>query len=487
MKPDLLNAPILMCLLATIAHAQEKVTVRANAPLKGAAGGASDTRYTGFLHSLTPTLPDPDRFEALKPANFRTGVLTNINGGVVTGDFANYARVRAAGATFEYLMSDAVYTKDPDSVEWPGGAKDPDYVKWDALVDTKIASAKAAAGGEYVGRWDIWNEPDFSVGPGQYFWPYQDADGAQQFFETWRRAHKKVRAGLPGAQIVGPSIAVLNGLGGQLNTYPDTGKHITMDAFLKYAKANDVLPDVLTLHAFDKDAVGPRLAGTRKLLKDKRITGVALGVNEYIGHHEQTRPGVLPHYFAAMQAAGVVYGVHATWPDARPDRATPTTVSNAYNDSLNGLLTDDTKQPRSTWWVYKRYAELSGAMVQVDAGPTVNGLASVDAQADVATVLLGRDYEDFGWMPTPPAEAPTAVVLQLSGLVAAMGITGGTPLKVELQRIADSGYAAYAEGGPTSLVLPMTAGRATLNVPLADFGWTDAYFIKVTAAPNPQR
>jgi hypothetical protein len=473
-----------MVLAAAPVLAVETVTVRTNTPLAaGAGGGAADTRYTGFLHSLTPALPGPAHFESLKPAAFRTGVLTNINNGVVTGDFATYARVRAAGATFEYVMSDAVYVKPPDQIDWPGGPTDLNYAKWDALLDSKIAAAKAAAqaagDAAYVGRWDIWNEPDFSVGPGQYFWPDQTAAGAGKFFETWRRAHAKVRAQLPGVQIVGPSLGVLNGLSGELDTYPNTGKHITMNAFLDYAKANSVLPDVLTLHAFDKDVVAGRLGGTKALLTAKGITGVALGVNEYVGHHEQTRPGVLPHYFAAMRASGAVYGVHATWPDANP--GTPTNVNNTYNDSLNGLLTDDTKQPRSTWWAYKRYGEMTGQMVQVDAGATITGVASVDAANDTATILLGRDYEDYGWMLTPPAGAPAAVVLQLNGIVASMGIAAGTPLTVELQRIADSGYAAYAAGGPTSVFVPLVVGSGSLSVPLADFGWTDAYFIRVAA------
>src|SRR5688500_10054759 len=203
LMPAVSRASILMVVLATATHAQETVTVRVDTPLTGAAGGAADTRYTGFLHSLTPTLPGTDYFEALKPAAFRTGVLTNLSGGGLVGDFQTYHRVRKAGATFEYIVSDAVYVKPIDQIEWPSGPKDPTYAKWEALLDSKIAAAKAAGGGAYVGRIDMWNEPDYDT-----YWPDQGAAGAQRFFEAWKRGHAKVRAQLPGVPIVGPSLSL---------------------------------------------------------------------------------------------------------------------------------------------------------------------------------------------------------------------------------------------------------------------------------------
>src|SRR5688500_7011611 len=72
---------------ADYVQAVETVVVRTNTPLSASAdGGAADTRYAGFLHSLAPTLPGAAYFEALRPAAFRTGVLTNLSGGFV-GDF----------------------------------------------------------------------------------------------------------------------------------------------------------------------------------------------------------------------------------------------------------------------------------------------------------------------------------------------------------------------------------------------------------------
>jgi hypothetical protein len=88
-------------------------------------------------------------------------------------------------------------------------------------------------------------------------------------------------------------------------------------------------------------------------------------------------------------------------------------------------------------------------------------------------------------MLTPPSTPPELVTLQLDGIIAGMGVLAGTPLLVELQRIIDSGYAAYPDlNGPTSVFLPLVAGPG-LSVPLPNFGWTDAYFVKVTAVPEP--
>ena len=82
-----------------------------------------------------------------------------------------------------------------------------------------------------------------------------------------------------------------------------------------------------------------------------------------------------------------------------------------------------------------------------------------------------------------PHTLPPLANLQLTGIVASMGIPMGTPLSVELQRIADHGYAAYT--GPTSTFTSMTAGSGPLTVSLPDFGWSDAYFIRVSAVPEP--
>ncbi len=450
-------------LLPAVSGSAETVVVRSDTPLTGTAGGPADTRFTGFLLSLTPTAPGNNYFEALNPRSFRTGVLTNINGNVYTGDFQTYDRVRNAGATFEYLMSDAVYVRPPDDIEWPGGPKDPTYSKWEALLDAKISAAKVAGGGTYIGRWDIWNEPDYKDVSGNFFWPYDDAAGAQQFFETWRRGYQRVRAQLPGVPIVGPSMAFAN--------HPT----ISVDSFLDYAKANNVLPDIVTFHVFDHDDVSSRVNAVKSSLTSRGINR-PVALNEYVGPHEQSRPGVLPHYFSAMQNAGVSYGIHATWSEPVLGGGE---ISNAYNDSLDGLLTSDTKQPRSTWWVYKRYSEMTGNMVQVDAGTSVTGLASLNATNDVATILLGRDV-DSGTLPAFP---PDAVTLQLDGIIASMGIADGTPLTVELQRIADSGY--YASSGPVSIFVPLVANAGSMSVVLRDFGWTDAYFVKVAAIPEP--
>ena len=113
-------------------------------------------------------------------------------------------------------------------------------------------------------------------------------------------------------QIVGPSMAVLNGASGEENNYTNTGKFLTVSSFLDHAKANNVMPDVLTVYTFDKDVVSGRLTEVQNLINAKGITNLAIGVNEYVAEHERTRLGVLPHYIAKMQAAGVQYGVHAT-------------------------------------------------------------------------------------------------------------------------------------------------------------------------------
>ncbi len=144
----------------------------------GQTAGTVDHRFSGFLHAISPTAPGPEYFEVLKP--------NVIRGSRTIGDHLdNFARIDAAGGVFQHVLSDSAKVLRP---AWPGDGGD--WSDWDALVDQEIADAIAR--GATTGQWDIWNEPDHIR-----FWGRQDAAGRDQFFETWRRAYVKIRAGLP--------------------------------------------------------------------------------------------------------------------------------------------------------------------------------------------------------------------------------------------------------------------------------------------------
>ena len=91
-----------------------------------------DHRYAGFLHSLSSTAPGRDRYEVLKPFIMR-GSRKPKQGPA----FGALPRATAAGASWQYVLSDDIY--------WfglPKPGENGNFAAWDAYVDQKIAEAR---------------------------------------------------------------------------------------------------------------------------------------------------------------------------------------------------------------------------------------------------------------------------------------------------------------------------------------------------------
>lgn len=358
--------------------------------MAAAAGGGVDHRFSGFLHAISPTAPGPEYFEALKPHVMR--------GSRTHGDhLSKYARIIAAGGVFQYVLSDSAKVLRP---AWPGDGGD--WSDWDALVDQEIADAISR--GATTGQWDIWNEPDITT-----FWGPQGTSGRDQFFETWRRAYVKIRAALPEVEIVGPSLTAYPG-------WPVT-RPINFESFLDYAVAHNVAPDIVTRHIFDSGRIVTDVDEVRSLMEARGIVSPRIGVNEIVNDNEQFRPGLIAHYFAGLLEADADHAVHAVWADV---------VGYNNKDALSGLLTHDTKKPRSTWWVYRQYADMAGTWAELTPTTSVNGLAAVDEAENLATVLLGREFGDSGSFVGPPPPAnPEDVQIQLVNLDQGLAVPPG--------------------------------------------------------------
>lgn len=443
----LIVAAGVIALASSRALAEEIVTVDFSQ-----AGGQVDHRFSGFLHGMSVDGPGPELFEVLNPyvmrgSRFHKDLL------------GNYQRLSDAGAVMQYVVSDShgyIWTTDP----WPGDGGD--WSLWEAVVDAEIADAKAR--GVTGGQWDIWNEADIAE-----FWQPAGVAGRDQFFETWRRTYEKIRAELPDVEIVGPSLAAQPSAGG-----PGAGGHvINYASFFDYAIANNVMPDVVAVHVFDAGVLVDHVGEIRDLLTARGITDARIGVNEIIYHNEQFRPGAIPHYFAALKEADADHAVHAVWADV--------VGFNSSNDSLSGLLTHDTKEPRSTWWVYRQYADMAGQWADFDASTSVDGLAAIDATGKTVTVLLGRDFGDAGVVVGPAAPAnPEDVRLNLTGLGAVTEAGAERRSLLVVSHIPDSGTNALAAPGRRPVVLE--AGATGASILLPDFGATDAYSLTLSDA-----
>jgi len=386
-------------------------------------------RASGFLHSVSASIPPDDLLTPLKPKLFRLR-MAPWEGDRETGAAA-VPRLVGLGARVQVIVADEYLWEKgyPDKAEgWPGDGGN--FTAWEKTIADLMDRADRA--GLQV-EWDLWNEPDIDT-----YWKRD----VKQFFETWKRGHRAVKARDPKAVVVGPSRGVFD--------------RAWMEAFLRFAKANDVLPDVLSWHELETPKrLAGNVAGMREFLAANDMAVSRIDINEVVGPHHQTNPGVHVWYLAALEQAGVSGACHACWEDDLK------TVNNGFNQSLDGLLTGPGGRPRAAWWVYKGYADLAGRLATVRPGPTVHGVAAADPTGRVGRAVLGKD-----------GGGTEDVTVDLVG-VASVGAAGR--VRVTVERVPNAGWKGVGrpdavadqtvavEGGTARVTLPRFAdGEAML-------------------------
>jgi len=289
---------------------------------------AFDHAGSGFLHSMSATQPSTSLIAPLKPSIIRAwpGAGTQ-------------ARAASLGADYHIVVSDSQGYQAP----WPGD--NGSWTAWESLARSVVQNQPGA-------YYDIWNEPDLS---GE-FWGRSES----QWLETWRRGFNAIRSVDPSAKIVGPSVYDYNGT-------------ITMHEFLDYAKANNVVPDVINYHCFACDIIG-HTADLRSYMAAKGISDRPITLNEIMAEGEAYLPGAAVGYFSDIERSKIAGAAKSCW-------------GTCNNNSLDGLLTSSS-QPRSIWWAYERYGQMHGTSVQVTVSQSLDGVATMNG--DLMQVLVGR-------------------------------------------------------------------------------------------------
>jgi hypothetical protein len=422
---------ILGVLATKAASSAETVTVDF-----GRITGPATQRACGFLHSLTPDLP-PDAL--VVPLNVRMSRMGPGSLAQKRGAFGCHDRVASLGAVHQIVVSDGHgYGRSG----WPGD--DGDWSRWENLVADMVRQASEAG---YDFHWDIWNEPDIA----QFWNPVPDDPAAQwdRFKETWTRGYRVIRGLDPDAVIVGPS-----------NSGFDTNLFSVND-FLAFAHEQGVLPDLVSWHEWHPSRIVPHVEETEAFMEENGMPEIPISINEYVTHPHQTEPGILAWYLSALEEAKVHSAAHACWPE-------PDGVSNCRRPQLDGILTADGKEPRSTWWVYRTYAEITGELVKVEPGSTTHGLAGYTTETAEIRILLGRK-----------GDAATSVEISLTGLAGIPDMVDASEtVRVEVERILDSGWEAlpkpvFVFGGR------YRTDGGTLTLTLRSFGPTDAYSVTI--------
>jgi hypothetical protein len=176
------------------------------------------------------------------------------------------------------------------------------WVMYDAFIDNIIAKVKAmdppavAASIQY----ELWNEPARG-----FFWRGDNEAAYATFLQMWSRGFKRLRAAIPAATIVGPSIWG----GADPESAPGNKTAGLFNQWLDETKASDTFPSVLSWHVlYDSSNTDynpspawevPRL---QSCLKQRGLNeSVKLMINEYGGDKAQQGPSSAAWWLANLE------------------------------------------------------------------------------------------------------------------------------------------------------------------------------------------
>ena len=306
----------------------------------------------------------------------------------------------------------------------------PDWPYRDCGIDEylpKIKSIVASADRRFA--FIPFNEPDWIW----YDLKTDDADSYRvnrdRFLADWTAACQAIRSG--GGLVVGPNEA-----------YYDAR---FLPEFLAYAKANDVLPDIISWHELSPASLRTyrsSYAGFRALEQRLGVSPLPIAVNEYGNRRDLSCPGQLVQWIAMFEETKVHANL-AYWD-----------IAGNYSDNAAANTI-----PNGSWWLLRWYGAMTGHTVRVtppapDTIDTLSGLASLDPGKRQARVIVAN-----------PAGGTARVAL--TGIDP--GVLGER-VRVLVQAASWTGYdgAALTPLDLSATEYPVTGGQLTVDLDAMD-------------------
>lgn len=214
------------------------------------------------------------------------------------------------------------------------------------------------------------NEPEgnmFGSGP----WSYDNVswlDRPERFFAAWKEVYHLIRSLDPNARIAGPNTSQL---------------FDQVKGFLAYAKAHDVVPDVMTWHELSSPAaVRTSVAKYRGWEKETGVGPLPVNVNEYGHNYHLSVPGQVVQWVSAIEESKIDADL-AYW-------------------NIDGNLNDSAVQANKgngQWWLFNAYGQMSGRTVKVTAPHpnvqyTLQGVATLDTGKRQSRAVFGGKSGD---------------------------------------------------------------------------------------------
>ncbi|MCK9618589.1 MAG: T9SS type A sorting domain-containing protein [Lentimicrobiaceae bacterium] len=388
-------------------------------------------RASGFLLGISATTPSSALVNPLKPKFFRFD-----NGFGSGGIDALYPRIQSLGAVGEFILSDSYGYSAP----YPGDNSD--YTRWDLTVTNIVTNAKNK--GQNL-QFDIWNEPSNAQ-----FWGRSQS----QYLDMWAHTFQLIRSINPNTVIVGPS-----GCCTQLNT-------TWLQTYLTYVKANNVIPNILSWHYMDSPFNIETLVNSmRTLAANNGLTFSGYELNESMSPTDGRnglRPADAILYFAALERAGVSNAAKSCWNEVGGG-------SDCSAPRLDGLVSQDGLYPRSIWWAYKGYGDITGRLYAVTTGDSnYDGIAGYDSVSKIGKAVFGN-Y----------TSSNAGVQLRFSHLDLMSGLVNEGKIHVKVESVPNS-ETSNLTSIPTVVDSEFTVSNNEVVVPLASFEPWGAVLVTLT-------
>ncbi len=305
----------------------------------GSIVGETTTRATGFLYGLAEKgVPSEAITDSLKissvsqkvPGGLQhpTGDVENIQNQLDTCDYV-VVYLQDTFDTWYYCYDEIMKLRAEGTYNW----KDFLYQKYLPIVEEKVRHIESQSYKDNI-VYCIFNECDNAVWFGNYVDGvcHYDDIGRANFYEAWKITYDLVKSIAPEAKIGGPGFC----------------DYVTdkIEGFMRYTAENACVPEIMIYHELSHWSIADweiHVEDYRRIEKSFGIAELPIIVTEYGTMEECGEPSVMLQYIAAIERTGT-WGNMAFW---------------RLSDNLNDTVADD-NSPNSNWWLYRKYAEMSG-------------------------------------------------------------------------------------------------------------------------------
>ncbi len=306
--------------------------------------GEITTKATGFLYGLAEEgVPSKAMTDSLDISS----VSAKVPGGMQhpTGDAHSVASqltdcdyrvvyLQDAFDTWYYCHAEIMEMRKNGTYDWRNFL----YERYLPIVKEKVEFIE---GQEYADDivYCIFNECDNAIWFGNYVDGnvHYDDIGKANFYEAWKITYDYVKAIAPDAKIGGPGFYDY-----------DTAK---ITGFMEYCAENDCVPQIMIYHELNQWSIPDwetHVEDYRRIENELGVTPLDIIVTEYGTMEDCGNPARMVHYIKAIENTGT-WAHMAFWRLA---------------NNLNDTCADD-NTPNSNWWLYRKYAEMSGQRLEV--------------------------------------------------------------------------------------------------------------------------